>query len=153
VAAAEPVDPTSGDPVAFAELFGRFAEPVPTILASMAAAGERAYFSPIEEVVQKPWTRGRVALIGDAAHAMSPNMAEGAGMAIEDALVLAETVASGGRLEEFEARRRPRVAFVRAQTQRRDRTRLLSPAIRNAALRFAGGRIFRGSYAPLRADP
>jgi 2-polyprenyl-6-methoxyphenol hydroxylase-like FAD-dependent oxidoreductase len=51
-------------------------------------------------------------LVGDAAHAMSPNMAEGAGMALEDALVLAGTVAAGRPLEEFEARRRPRVGFV-----------------------------------------
>jgi len=34
--------------------------------------------------------RGRVLLIGDAAHATSPNMAQGAAMALEDALVLAE---------------------------------------------------------------
>ncbi len=96
---------------------------------------------------------GRVALVGDAAHAMSPNMAEGAGMALEDALVLAETLASGQPLEAFEARRRPRVAFVRAQTRRRDRTRRLPSGIRNAALRLAGQRIFRSSYLPLRAEP
>jgi 2-polyprenyl-6-methoxyphenol hydroxylase-like FAD-dependent oxidoreductase len=84
---------------------------------------------------------------------MSPNMAEGAGMALEDALVLAETIASGAPIEEFEARRRPRVAFVRAQTQRRDRTRNLLPGVRNAALRLAGTRIFRSSYAPLRTEP
>jgi 2-polyprenyl-6-methoxyphenol hydroxylase-like FAD-dependent oxidoreductase len=115
--------------------------------------GLRPYFSPIEEVVEKPWVRGRVVLVGDAAHAMSPNMAEGAGMALEDALVLAETIAGGQALEEFEARRRPRVEFVQAQTHRRDRTRSLPPGLRAAMLRLAGQRIFRGNYAPLLARP
>jgi 2-polyprenyl-6-methoxyphenol hydroxylase-like FAD-dependent oxidoreductase len=38
----------------------------------------------------KPWYRGRVVLIGDAAHATTPHLASGAGMAIEDGVVLAE---------------------------------------------------------------
>jgi 2-polyprenyl-6-methoxyphenol hydroxylase-like FAD-dependent oxidoreductase len=149
----EPSDPSRGDPVRLAELLGQFAEPVPAILASGLAVSEPAYFSPIEKVVSESWARGRVALIGDAAHAMSPNMAEGAGMALEDALVLAETIASGGSLEAFEARRRPRVAFVLAQTRRRDRTRGLPPHLRNVALRLVGRRIVRSGYAPLRAEP
>jgi FAD-dependent urate hydroxylase len=45
------------------------------------------YLPPI-----KRFGRGRVVLIGDAAHAMTPNMAQGAGQAIEDALFLAEHV-------------------------------------------------------------
>lgn len=74
-------------------------------------------------------------------------------MALQAALVLAETIASGTPLEDFEARRRPRVAFVRAQTRRRDRTRGLPPGIRNLVRRLAGRRIFRSAYAPLRAQP
>ena len=151
--AADAVDPCSGDPAGLATLYGRFAEPVPTILTAALAARKPAYFSPIEEVVHERWARDKVALVGDAAHAMSPNMAEGAGMALEDALVLAETVACGRPIEQFEARRRKRVSFVRAQTQRRDRTRGLPPGVRNAALRLAGGRMFRGGYSPLRAEP
>jgi FAD-dependent urate hydroxylase len=96
---------------------------------------------------------GRVVLVGDAAHAMSPNMAEGAGMALEDALVLADTVAAGQPLGQFEARRRPRVGFVQTQTHRRDRTRSLSPVARNAMLRLAGRRIFRGNYKALLSEP
>jgi FAD-dependent urate hydroxylase len=146
-------DPTDGDPEKLAALYREFAEPVTTILSEHLAAGGRPYFSPIEEVVQDPWVRGRVVLIGDAAHAMSPNMAEGAGMALEDALVLAETIAAGRTLNEFEARRRPRVAFVQAQTHRRDRTRGLPPVVRRATLRLAGQRIFRANYEPLLARP
>ncbi|HJQ75761.1 MAG TPA: FAD-dependent monooxygenase [Acidimicrobiia bacterium] len=39
---------------------------------------------------RRPWAAGRVVLVGDAAHASSPNMAQGAAMALEDALVLAD---------------------------------------------------------------
>jgi 2-polyprenyl-6-methoxyphenol hydroxylase-like FAD-dependent oxidoreductase len=130
-----------------------FAEPIPTILRKGLAAGDPPYFAPIEEVVHRPWVRGRVVLVGNAAHAMSPNMAEGAGMALEDALVLAEVIAADRPLEEFEARRRPRVGFVQTQTHRRDRTRNLSPVVRNAVLRLAGQRIFRGNYKSLRSEP
>jgi glycine/D-amino acid oxidase-like deaminating enzyme len=57
------------------------------------------------------------------------------------------------RRRGFEARRRPRVAFVQAQTHRRDRTRNLPPAVRNATLRLAGKRIFRANYQPLLSEP
>jgi 2-polyprenyl-6-methoxyphenol hydroxylase-like FAD-dependent oxidoreductase len=39
-----------------------------------------------------PWSRGRVVLVGDAVHATTPHLAAGAGLAIEDAVVLAELV-------------------------------------------------------------
>jgi 2-polyprenyl-6-methoxyphenol hydroxylase-like FAD-dependent oxidoreductase len=151
--ASEPIDPSDSDPAALAELYSRFAEPVPTILAAWVATGRAAYFSPIQEVAHDPWVRGRVALLGDAAHAMSPNMAEGAGMALEDALVIAETLAAGEPLDAFEARRRPRVASVRTQTRRRDRTRGLASGVQRVALRLAGQRIFRSNYSALRAEP
>lgn len=41
------------------------------------------------------WSRGRVALLGDAAHAMTPNLGQGACMAIEDAVELASCLAAG----------------------------------------------------------
>jgi 2-polyprenyl-6-methoxyphenol hydroxylase-like FAD-dependent oxidoreductase len=153
VNAAAATDPTGGDPARLAGQFGEFAEPVPTLVLAGLAGGERPYFAPIEEVAHRPWVRGRVVLVGDAAHAMSPNMAEGAGMALEDALVLADTVAAGRPLEEFEARRRPRVGFVQTQTHRRDRTRNLAPVARNAMLRLAGHRIVRGNYKALLSQP
>jgi FAD-dependent urate hydroxylase len=146
-------DPTAGDPDKLIDLYGDFAEPVPTILEDARSESERPYFSPIEEVRQQPWVRGRVVLIGDAAHAMSPNMAQGAGMALEDALVLAEVISGGQPLREFEARRRPRVSFVQEQTHRRDGTRNLPPLVRRATLRLAGQRIFRANYEPLLAPP
>ncbi len=60
--------------------------------------------------------QGRVVLIGDAAHASSPHIAQGAAMAIEDALVLADLLARdedvAAALQEFERRRFPRCKFV-----------------------------------------
>ena len=48
--------------------------------------------------VIKPWTDGRAALIGDAVHAMMPNLGQGGCQAIEDALVLKEEVRLGENL-------------------------------------------------------
>lgn len=64
-----------------------------------------------------PWTSGGIALIGDAAHAMTPFAAQGAAMAIEDAATLADAVAASaddlaGALAAWEAKRRPRIIFV-----------------------------------------
>jgi hypothetical protein len=47
------------------------------------------HVAPIEQVATTGSGRGAVVLVGDAAHGMSPNMAEGAALALEDALVLA----------------------------------------------------------------
>jgi 2-polyprenyl-6-methoxyphenol hydroxylase-like FAD-dependent oxidoreductase len=63
-----------------------------------------------------PWHRGRVLLIGDAAHATTATLASGGGMAIEDAVVLGDEVAAGGVpdevLERFMKRRFERVRLV-----------------------------------------
>ena len=133
-------------------LFSAYAKPVPELLGSVAEP-DLVHRSTIEEVALDSWVRRRVVLVGDAAHATSPNMAEGAAMALEDALVLTECL---GRLETvpaalsaFEARRRPRTDWVRAQTHRRDRTRYLPTVVRNTVLRAFGRRIFRSNYRPL----
>ncbi|RKH14471.1 FAD-dependent oxidoreductase [Corallococcus sp. CA047B] len=55
------------------------------------------------------WSRGRVTLLGDAAHPMTPNLGQGGCQAIEDAVVLAECLAAPGPVEDalraYEARR------------------------------------------------
>ena len=117
---------------------------------------DNAYFAPIEEVAPPAWTAGRFVLIGDAAHASSPNMAQGAAMALEDALVLADLLATSQDIDEalteYRQRRTARVTWVQEQTHRRDRTRNLPPIIRNITLRLAGKRIYQSNYRPLR-DP
>ena len=66
--------------------------------------------------VNEPWYRGRVLLIGDAAHATTPHLGQGAGMAIEDAIVLSEELTAGGDLEQqlqrFMARRFERCKYI-----------------------------------------
>jgi 2-polyprenyl-6-methoxyphenol hydroxylase-like FAD-dependent oxidoreductase len=147
-------DPPDGRLDRLRERFAGFAELVGAVLAQLDPAVP-IHFSPIEEVAQPPVGRGRVVLIGDAAHAMSPNMASGAALAVEDALVLASLLAQPGAGPdvslEFSRRRAPRVNWVRAQTHRRDRTRDLAPALRDAVIRLAGRGIYRSNYLPLLA--
>jgi FAD-dependent urate hydroxylase len=146
-----------GDPAALPrERFAGFAAPVPELLERLPAP-DRIYAAPIEQVAAERWGRGAVVLVGDAAHAMSPNMAQGAALAFEDALVLAACLARAGSVAEalagFVARRHPRASWVRAQTHRRDRTRRLPPLVRDPLLRAFGRRIFRSNYQPLLASP
>ena len=135
------------------ELFADFADPVPRLLQH----ADDAYFAPIEEVVPPVWTAHRVVLVGDAAHASSPNMAQGAAMALEDALVLADALATSKDIEhaltDYQRRRTPRITWVQEQTHRRDRTRNLPPIIRNMTLRLAGERIYHSNHRPLREPP
>jgi 2-polyprenyl-6-methoxyphenol hydroxylase-like FAD-dependent oxidoreductase len=77
----------------------------------------RINYRPLEKLLlPPPWHRGRAILIGDAAHATTPHLASGAGLAVEDALVLGEGLASDAApedaLQEFTARRYERCRMV-----------------------------------------
>jgi 2-polyprenyl-6-methoxyphenol hydroxylase-like FAD-dependent oxidoreductase len=68
-------------------------------------------------VLEQPWNRGRVVLIGDAAHTCPPTIAQGGAMALEDAVVLAELLVDGTALDQglwdrFHARRYDRAKTV-----------------------------------------
>jgi 2-polyprenyl-6-methoxyphenol hydroxylase-like FAD-dependent oxidoreductase len=136
--------------------FADFAAPVRETLAAMRDI-DPIHFGPIEEVIQPAPGRGRVVLIGDAAHAMSPSMAAGAAMALEDAVVLADIVAAAhsrvDAVKEFLQRRAPRIAWIRSQTDRRDRMRKLAPLVRDLSLRLLWRRIYVANYGPLLAKP
>jgi 2-polyprenyl-6-methoxyphenol hydroxylase-like FAD-dependent oxidoreductase len=71
--------------------------------------------------VAGPWHRGRVVLIGDAAHATPPHLASGAGIAIEDAIVLARCVSEHGSVS---------AAFAAFMAQRYERCRMVIEASR-----------------------
>lgn len=111
-------------------------------------------FAPV-----KTWTRGRIALLGDAAHATTPNLGQGACQAVEDAYVIADCLAGTTSIEralqEYEARR------IKKATMVVNRSFLLSELtnlkgrfarqMRNAAMRwtpsFVSHRLFDKLYA------
>jgi len=72
---------------------------------------------PLETILlEGDWHKGRVVLLGDAVHASTPHLAQGAGMAIEDGLVLADELTKTDSPEEafvaYRTRRMPRVSHV-----------------------------------------
>lgn len=78
---------------------------------------EGIVYSPLSEVMLPlPWHQGRVVVLGDAAHACAPHMTQGAGMALEDAVVLAELLGTGMPVEQaltaLGERRWPRCKLV-----------------------------------------
>jgi 2-polyprenyl-6-methoxyphenol hydroxylase-like FAD-dependent oxidoreductase len=82
-------------------------------------------YRPIEwMLIPAPWHRGRVVLIGDAAHANPPNVAQGAAMGIEDAVVLTEEVTKQGTFED---------AIARFMDRRWERVKLVVEASCNVA--------------------
>jgi 2-polyprenyl-6-methoxyphenol hydroxylase-like FAD-dependent oxidoreductase len=78
---------------------------------------DQVVYRPLEGLfISEPWYKGRVLLIGDAAHATTPHLGQGAAQAIEDAVVLGEEVATGGSVDEllrrFMDRRLDRCKFI-----------------------------------------
>ncbi|MBK9079636.1 MAG: FAD-dependent monooxygenase [Hyphomicrobium sp.] len=91
-----------------------FAAPVRRLI--LAAQNWRMW--PLQKLAPlTTWTNGAVALLGDAAHPLLPFFAQGGGLAIEDAMVLASSIADGAgpmaeRLSAYEAARRSRAQRV-----------------------------------------
>lgn len=74
-------------------------------------------YRPLEGfLLRPPWHIGRIILIGDAAHPTTPQLASGAGLAVEDGLVLAQEISKASSveraLETFTTRRWPRCRLV-----------------------------------------
>lgn len=135
-------------------LFGDWHDPVPALIAATATVLHhdlRHLPTPLPSYV-----RGRVALLGDAAHAMTPNLGQGAAQAIEDAVVLGDACALGrplhDALADYDARRRPRSQSIAAASYRIGRfgQQLSNPvlvAARNAVIRCTPPRIALRSMA------
>ena len=88
-------------------------------LTTLAEAADGMTSWPLfDRDVTPAWVRGRVALMGDACHAMLPFQAQGAAQAIEDGAVLGDVLAGvepagvGAALRAYEAARRPRATRV-----------------------------------------
>ena len=125
-------------------LFGTWHDPVPHVLADLPPA---AVLRSDVEHLDPPlpsYAVGRVAFVGDAAHAMTPDLGQGGGMALEDAVVLGEALGAGGPnaadgsgstdrpgevarpdvpalLQRYSAARRPRTAAVAERSRRAGR--------------------------------
>jgi 2-polyprenyl-6-methoxyphenol hydroxylase-like FAD-dependent oxidoreductase len=100
----------------FRAMFAQFTDPSVVKLFAQVRSADEIITTAVEELCDERWQAGRVALLGDAVHAMTPNIGQGAGMAMEDAAVLAEELASSTSiefsLESYAKRRKPRVASI-----------------------------------------
>ncbi len=116
------------DPASFVErlrgLLDGFAAPQFQAIREQINEQSQIIFRPLEGLlVPRPWSRGRIVLIGDTVHATTPHLASGACIGIEDALVLVEELARDGvevpaALAAFEARRWERCRMVVENSQR-----------------------------------
>jgi 2-heptyl-3-hydroxy-4(1H)-quinolone synthase len=108
----------------FRKFFDQFTDPGLRRLFEALPPPAGIITTEIEELWMDDWVRvsagASTVLLGDAAHAITPNIGQGAGMAMEDAAVLAEVLAaelaSGGEIEHalgnYAKRRKPRVETV-----------------------------------------
>ncbi|MCU6498997.1 FAD-dependent oxidoreductase [Rugamonas sp. A1-17] len=110
------IDPRQFAPM-LSELLAPFPAPLMQHCRTLIDNDARIVYRPLESLlVQQPWHRGRVVLIGDTVHATTPHMASGACIGIEDAIVLAEELGRRTGLEQaltrFEERRWERCRMV-----------------------------------------
>ncbi|MFZ3588911.1 FAD-dependent monooxygenase [Bacillus sp. DJP31] len=95
--------------------FREFVEPVPTVIE--VTKDKDITRKVIYDLKPLPnWSKGRVVLIGDAAHATTPNLGQGACMALEDAVILAQTLEQGNSITQtvktFEDMRKGRAKLI-----------------------------------------
>lgn len=91
--------------------------------------------------LSKPWVHGRVALLGDAAHAMAPHLGQGASQAIEDGLVLADCLRTNGDVDAalrlYESQRKGHVRGIAKQSRILGRALVLENPLSHAMWRTA----------------
>lgn len=158
-------DPPEGTKQQLLRRFEAFPAPIPALI---EATDEGAiYRTDIRDVEPNhEWVDGRVALIGDAAHATTPNLGRGAGEAIVDALALAERLAAAGGLDggvpaalaAYAAERRPATAAVQGRSWRIGRvaswSNPVSCALRDQLMTHVVSRVMRrGLEAELDGGP
>lgn len=97
--------------------FGGWSEPVKSILSLIEKPGLWALFDHLPAATY--YRKGKLCLLGDSAHASTPHQGAGAGMAVEDALILSRLLASIGSAGELES------AFAAYDAVRRPRSQRL----------------------------
>lgn len=109
------------DPATFVDrlraLLADFPDPRLQALRDQIGPNSQIVFRPLEGLLmQRPWFKGRVVLIGDTVHATTPHLASGACIGIEDALVLADELGRPASIDQaltaFEQRRWERCRMV-----------------------------------------
>ena len=102
--------------------FAEFGGPVRPFLDELQGGEAEVLYTAVEEIdMALPWHRGRVLLIGDAAHASTPFMGQGGAMAVQDGVVLARLLAGhpiGDAVEVFGQHRAPMCRFVQEGSRR-----------------------------------
>ena len=126
-------------PGEIARAFAGWPEPVQALIAAQRGCGWR---SAVHDRAPSPrWRRGRIALLGDAAHPMPPYLAQGAGMAIEDAEALARHLSGplppGPALKAYAEERFARTRRVQAWAQRNGAVFHLAAPLRRTAFALA----------------
>ncbi|MGY0498022.1 FAD-dependent monooxygenase [Nocardia sp. FBN12] len=130
---------TDGEFAEVRDLFGNWHQPIPDLLA--ATDPNAVLHNDIYDLPALPtFTAGRIALLGDAAHAMTPNLGQGGCQALEDAVVLGRLAAEPGGLARYDRERRPRTQMITERSARIGTVAQLSArplvALRNTALRL-----------------
>ncbi|MET0292309.1 MAG: FAD-dependent oxidoreductase [Steroidobacteraceae bacterium] len=102
-----------------AAMRSKLADAAPPIaaLADAIVDDDEVVYRPLDWLLlEGPWHVGRIVLLGDAVHATTPHLGQGAGMAIEDSIVLAEEIARQDSVEAaftaYHARRYPRCRYI-----------------------------------------
>ncbi|WP_426166554.1 FAD-dependent monooxygenase [Sandarakinorhabdus sp. DWP1-3-1] len=102
------------------ELLAAFAGWHPDVIGLIGCAASSIKWGLYDRAVLPRWSRGRVTLLGDAAHAMLPFLGMGAAMAIEDGWALAAAFSREAAVEDafarYEAARGPRTALLHAKS-------------------------------------
>ncbi|WP_125911876.1 FAD-dependent monooxygenase [Kiloniella majae] len=140
--------------------FADFGGVVPTILARLDDDGPILAGSLLQMIVLD-WSKGACVLTGDAAHGTLPTMAQGATMAMEDALVLAEELERQTNIAEaiegYKTRRIPRAHWVQQQSLKRmGLSRIKSQpllSLRHLVMKAFGPKILASGWRPLINEP
>ena len=102
------------------ELLATFEGWHPDVTGLMSLASSSIKWGIFDRAPLPTWAKGRVSLLGDAAHAMLPFLGMGAAMAIEDGMILARAFDADGDIvsafARYEAARKPRTALVHARS-------------------------------------
>ena len=128
--------------------FGAFAPEIAAIFAAASDATilERTLWA---RPPARALARGRIALLGDAAHPVEPSLGQGANLAFEDAMVLGRVLTDvaaadvPAALAAYERERLPRVVMVQAMSRQRSEAAFEADALAEA----------RGALARLQGEP